>query len=606
MLPSMKKTFFLSSLMLMLSVLIMAQARFTWKIDKHGDKELVLIFTGALDPGWHINEQSLTIETAEGVNTVGTFSDGRQRFAITGRRWSIKGYMEYLVCSDEQCLAPQYVEFNASGEAEEKADDKLPQTPQAEQSGTQKADTPSHASVDTVAPVTKDTATIQSPTTPTVPTEQPETPTLLRTMLIAFLAGLLALLTPCVWPVIPLTVSFFLKSGRGIRDALLFGGSIVCFFLLLGLGMTLLLGADAMNSLATNAVFNVVCFVVLTLFGLSFIGLFNISLPSSWTTSLDSAATRKGGTLGIMLMALTLVVVSFSCTAPIVGTLLVEIASNRTSLMTPLMGMLSFSMALALPFTLFAVFPSWMKRMPRSGQWMQHVKVVLGVLELAFALKFLSVADMAYGWHLMSWRTFLILWALLFGGLSVYLLLQWRNSRPAALCALLPLLLTVYIINGACGGDTRLVSAFMPPRDDVSQTVYTDYYEGIAEAKRTGRLVFLDFTGYGCVNCRKMEAAVFTDPRVEAELSKYIIIRLYVDDRTPLTAKQTVTSTDGRKITLRTVGDRWSHLEQQRFGQLTQPLYVVLNPDGTMRSPTVYSYNEDTEAFLKWINETAD
>ena len=606
MLPSMKKTFFLSSLMLMLSVLAMAQARFTWKIDKHGDKELVLIFTGALDPGWHINEQSLTIETAEGVNTVGTFSDGRQRFAVTGRRWSIKGYMEYLVCSDEQCLAPQYVEFSANGEAEEKADDKLPQTPQAEQSGTQKADTPSLVSVDTVAPVTKDTATIQSPTTPTVPTEQPGTPTLLRTMLIAFLAGLLALLTPCVWPVIPLTVSFFLKSGRGIRDALLFGGSIVCFFLLLGLGMTLLLGADAMNSLATNAVFNVVCFVVLTLFGLSFIGLFNISLPSSWTTSLDSAATRKGGTLGIMLMALTLVVVSFSCTAPIVGTLLVEIASNRTSLMTPLMGMLSFSMALALPFTLFAVFPSWMKRMPRSGQWMQHVKVVLGVLELAFALKFLSVADMAYGWHLMSWRTFLILWALLFGGLSVYLLLQWRNSRPAALYALLPLLLTVYIINGACGGDTRLVSAFMPPRDDVSQTFYTDYYEGIAEAKRTGRLVFLDFTGYGCVNCRKMEAAVFTDPRVEAELSKYIIIRLYVDDRTPLTAKQTVTSTDGRKITLRTVGDRWSHLEQQRFGQLTQPLYVVLNPDGTMRSPTVYSYNEDTEAFLKWINETAD
>ena len=421
-------------------------------------------------------------------------------------------------------------------------------------------------------------------------------------MLTAFLAGLLALLTPCVWPVIPLTVSFFLKNGRGRRDALLFGASIIGIFLLLGLGMTLLLGADAMNQLATNAVFNVVCFIALTLFGLSFIGLFNISLPSSWATSLDTAATRRGGTLGILLMALTLVVVSFSCTAPIVGTLLVDITTSSASILSPILGMTAFAFALALPFTLFALFPSLMKRMPRSGMWMKHVKVTLGILELAFALKFLSVADMAYGWQLLSWRSFLIVWIVLFSALALYLLLQWRNSRIAALCGLLPLSLTLYLANGLLGGDTRLVSAFMPPRDDVAQTIYTDYHEGIAAAQREQKPIFLDFTGYGCVNCRKMEAAVWSDPQVGDLLNnRYVLVSLYVDDKTPL-AEPVVVTENGQQRTLRTVGDKWSYLQRTKFGANAQPFYVLLDNDGHPLAGS-RAYDEDVAAYVGFLQQ---
>ena len=616
----MKKTLPALLLLCLYATLTMAQAHFTWKIDKVSARELQLTFSGSFDPGWHLNEQSLTVEQSRGLRAVGTFANGRQRFAITEAEWSLKGYMEYLVCTDEQCLAPQYVEFSSSGTADLTANAPTAASSPSQGTNGTAPSLPQPTDGSAPSPVRGDTIA-SSATTAAAPTPSKDinaaTPSLVQTdtttavaisqaaplqlMLTAFLAGLLALLTPCVWPVIPLTVSFFLKNGRGRRDALLFGASIIGIFLLLGLGMTLLLGADAMNQLATNAVFNVVCFIALTLFGLSFIGLFNISLPSSWATSLDTAATRRGGTLGILLMALTLVVVSFSCTAPIVGTLLVDIATSSASILSPILGMTAFALALALPFTLFALFPSLMKRMPRSGMWMKHVKVTLGILELAFALKFLSVADMAYGWHLLSWRSFLIVWIVLFSALALYLLLQWRNSRIAALCGLLPLSLTLYLANGLLGGDTRIVSAFMPPRDDVAQTIYTDYHEGIAAAQREQKPIFLDFTGYGCVNCRKMEAAVFTDKRVKELLSRYIIIRLYVDDRTSLNKPQQVKQPDGTMRTLRTVGDRWSYLEQQRFGQLTQPLYVLLRPDGSLLSTTVRSYDEDTEAFLQWL-----
>jgi thiol:disulfide interchange protein DsbD len=420
-----------------------------------------------------------------------------------------------------------------------------------------------------------------------------------RGALIAFLAGLLALLTPCVWPIIPLTVSYFLKRGRGVKDAVMFGICIVGIFILLGLAVTSLFGANAMNQLATNAVFNIVCFLALLLFGLSLIGLFTVTLPSSWSANLDSQATKKGGFIGIFLMALTLVVVSFSCTAPIVGTLLVEIVSSESSTYAPLVGMLAFSLALALPFMLFALFPSMLKRMPRSGVWMEHVKVVLGVLEIAFALKFLSVADMAYGWGILSWRTFLIVWALLFGVLTVYFIVKRNTMKWWIIATVLPLLLTIYLINGIAGGDTKLVSAFMPPKTDASETVFDDYEKGMAAARKAGKKVFLDFTGYGCVNCRKMEAAVFTDERVKAEMSGFIVIRLYVDDRTELPQKMYVK--ENTEKVLRTVGDKWSLLEEHKFGQITQPLYAILDADGNALT-TTYSYDEDVEKFIRWLS----
>lgn len=581
-----------------------AQANYTWSLHEQGD-ELVLTFNGTFAEGWHLSDQSLTLELADGVQPVGTFGNDRQRLRITKRPWRLRGFMQYIVCSDELCLAPQNVEFSAEGEAAApgKQDEKPKETgstatPDATPSGETAADSLLSAGIhtaDTAATAAPSADTAIHHATTTEAAAAAASP--LNVFLVAFLAGLLALLTPCVWPVIPLTVSYFLKNGRGLRDAAIFGCSIVGIFLLLGIAATLIFGAGTMNTLATNAVFNIVCFILLTIFGLSFIGLFQLTLPASWSTSLDAKATQKGGTLGILFMALTLVVVSFSCTAPIVGTLLVQAVAEQGSLLSPIVGMSGFSLALALPFTLFALFPKWLKRMPRSGKWMDIVKVTLGFIELAFALKFLSVADMAYGWHLLPWRTFLIIWAVLFAMLSAYLLYKWRTLRWFTIAALLPIALTAYLANGIMGGDTRLVAAFMPPKDDNATNVFHDYDKGMAEARRTGKRVFLDFTGYGCVNCRKMEAAVFTDAEVKRTLSNFIIIRLYVDDRTPL--PRHVTTADGR--ILRTLGDKWSLLEQQRFGQLTQPLYAVTDANGNLLTPTTYSYDEDVERFLKWL-----
>ena len=592
-----------------------AQASYTWNVSKGGADELILTFNGRLDDGWHLSDQSIKFEVADGVERIGGFANNRQKLRITKKNYHFKGYMEYIVCSDVSCLAPQYVEFDVTGEAPSANDvqegkakgDDAAATPVVSTEKTIDANDSVSLSVVQKTPMDSVIIDLSDPLWKPVLVKNAtvgdvaETgqPGLWRGALIAFLAGLLALLTPCVWPIIPLTVSYFLKRGRGVKDAVMFGICIVGIFILLGLAVTSLFGANAMNQLATNAVFNIVCFLALLLFGLSLIGLFTVTLPSSWSANLDSQATKKGGFIGIFLMALTLVVVSFSCTAPIVGTLLVEIVSSESSTYAPLVGMLAFSLALALPFMLFALFPSMLKRMPRSGVWMEHVKVVLGVLEIAFALKFLSVADMAYGWGILSWRTFLIVWALLFGGLTVYFIVKRNTMKWWIIATVLPLLLTIYLINGIAGGDTKLVSAFMPPKTDASETVFDDYEKGMAAARKAGKKVFLDFTGYGCVNCRKMEAAVFTDERVKAKMSDFIVIRLYVDDRTELPQKMYVK--ENTEKVLRTVGDKWSLLEEHKFGQITQPLYAILDAEGNALT-TTYSYDEDVEKFLRWLS----
>ena len=592
-----------------------AQASYTWNVSKGGADELILTFNGRLDDGWHLSDQSIKFEVADGVERIGGFANNRQKLRITKKNYHFKGYMEYIVCSDVSCLAPQYVEFDVTGEAPSANDgqegkakgDDAAATPVVSTEKTIDANDSVSLSVVQKSPMDSVIIDLSDPLWKPVLAKNATVGDVAETgqaglwrgALIAFLAGLLALLTPCVWPIIPLTVSYFLKRGRGVKDAVMFGICIVGIFILLGLAVTSLFGANAMNQLATNAVFNIVCFLALLLFGLSLIGLFTVTLPSSWSANLDSQATKKGGFIGIFLMALTLVVVSFSCTAPIVGTLLVEIVSSESSTYAPLVGMLAFSLALALPFMLFALFPSMLKRMPRSGVWMEHVKVVLGVLEIAFALKFLSVADMAYGWGILSWRTFLIVWALLFGGLTVYFIVKRNTMKWWIIATVLPLLLTIYLINGIVGGDTKLVSAFMPPKTDASETVFDDYEKGMAAARKAGKKVFLDFTGYGCVNCRKMEAAVFTDERVKAKMSDFIVIRLYVDDRTELPQKMYVK--ENTEKVLRTVGDKWSLLEEHKFGQITQPLYAILDAEGNALT-TTYSYDEDVEKFLRWLS----
>ena len=592
-----------------------AQASYTWNVSKGGADELILTFNGRLDDGWHLSDQSIKFEVADGVERIGGFANNRQKLRITKKNYHFKGYMEYIVCSDVSCLAPQYVEFDVTGEAPSANDvqegkakgDDAAATPVVSTEKTIDANDSVSLSVVQKTPMDSVIIDLSDPLWKPVLVKNATVGDVAETgqaglwrgALIAFLAGLLALLTPCVWPIIPLTVSYFLKRGRGVKDAVMFGICIVGIFILLGLAVTSLFGANAMNQLATNAVFNIVCFLALLLFGLSLIGLFTVTLPSSWSANLDSQATKKGGFIGIFLMALTLVVVSFSCTAPIVGTLLVEIVSSESSTYAPLVGMLAFSLALALPFMLFALFPSMLKRMPRSGVWMEHVKVVLGVLEIAFALKFLSVADMAYGWGILSWRTFLIVWALLFGGLTVYFIVKRNTMKWWIIATVLPLLLTIYLINGIAGGDTKLVSAFMPPKTDASETVFDDYEKGMAAARKAGKKVFLDFTGYGCVNCRKMEAAVFTDERVKAKMSDFIVIRLYVDDRTELPQKMYVK--ENTEKVLRTVGDKWSLLEEHKFGQITQPLYAILDAEGNALT-TTYSYDEDVEKFLRWLS----
>jgi thiol:disulfide interchange protein DsbD len=434
---------------------------------------------------------------------------------------------------------------------------------------------------------------------------------------------------PCIWPIIPMTVSFFLKraktdKGKGIKDAVTYGLSIIVIYLGLGLLVTALFGSDTLNAMSTNAVFNIFLFLLLVVFALSFFGWFEIKLPDSWANAVDSKASTTSGLLSIFLMAFTLVLVSFSCTAPIIGLLLVETTTSGNWL-APAVGMLGFAVALALPFTLFALFPSWLKQTPKSGSWMTTIKVVLGFIELAFALKFFSVADLAYGWRLMDREVFLSLWIVIFGLLGAYLCgwLKFQedevggalNKPRPVLCimgGLVSLAFAVYMVPGLWGAPCKAVSAFAPPMNTQdfnlnTKTVeaqYTDYEAGMAAARAQGKPVFLDFTGFGCVNCRKMEAAVWTDPRVADRLrNDFVLISLFVDDKTPLAEPIEVTDANGQKKTLRTVGAKWSYLQSYKFGANAQPFYVMLDPVTGKPLAGSRAYDEDINEYLRFLEK---
>lgn len=442
--------------------------------------------------------------------------------------------------------------------------------------------------------------------------------------LMGMLAGLLAIFTPCVWPIIPMTVSFFIKKGEKnvVLNAVCYGLSIIVIYVGLGLLITLIFGASALNSLATNAVVNLLFFVLLLIFAFSFFGAFEITLPSSWSTALDGKASKATGFLSILLMAFTLVIVSFSCTGPIIGTLLVEVAGH--SLLAPIIGMFGFALALALPFTIFALFPNWMKRLPRSGSWMDTFKITLAFLELALSLKFFSVADLAYGWHLLDREVFVSLWIVIFGLLGIYLLggFRFRHEQPAEgigvprfLLAVASLAFSIYMLPGLWGAPLKAISAFAPPMytqdwtiengDGKNQTQpkisMDDLETAITRAAQHNKTVMLDFSGYGCVNCRKMEAAVLSDERVKRELERFEILTLMVDDKQSL--PQTIeVEENGRMIKLRTIGDQWSYLQRSRYGANAQPYYVKLDSQGN-QTGEAYSYNEDIDSFIEWLNK---
>lgn len=419
--------------------------------------------------------------------------------------------------------------------------------------------------------------------------------------LMGLLGGLLAIFTPCVWPIIPMTVSFFLKRSatHGVRDALLYGLAIIVTYVGLGLLITVLFGASALNALATNAIVNLFFFALLIVFALSFFGLFEIQLPSSWSTRLDEKARTTGGFLSILLMALTLVIVSFSCTGPIIGTLLVEAAGH--SLVAPTVGMLGFAIALALPFSLFAMFPQWMRKVPKSGGWMQSLKVVLAFLETALSLKFLSVADLAYGWGILPRWLFIAVWIVCFGGIGVYLLWGIRQvSRPRKVIRTLLVALswafTAYLVPGLWGAPVKAISAFAPPLPVEGREVFNDYDEGMRYAAQTGKPVLLDFSGYGCVNCRKMEAYVLEDDSVQARLRNYVVITLYVDDKTPHRSGFATAAREEESI-----GDYNSRIQREQYGSNAQPFFVQLSPSGTVIG-TPYAYSTSRDAFLHWLH----
>lgn len=637
--------------------------------NKVSDDVLEVVFRGTVDAGWHVygtdfadggpTRAELTLETQKGVKPDGklravgnvqkkmdemfgmevSYMEGTaefvQRFVITEPEYEVSGYLTYGACNDENCMPPTNVEFNFKGEGKKMAVVSEPKTNETkpEEPAVVEEDTIAEAPVPAVSPTDKGNE-LWTPVIDELKAFEAGTQTtdksLLGIFLLGMLGGLIALLTPCVWPIIPMTVSFFLKRAedkkKGIRDAITYGISIVVIYVLLGLLVTLIFGASALNALSTNAVFNIFFFLMLMVFGASFLGGFEITLPSSWTNAVDRKSNSTTGLLSIFLMAFTLSLVSFSCTGPIIGFLLVEV-STTGSLLAPTVGMLGFAMALALPFTVFAMFPAWLKQMPKSGNWMNCIKVCLGLLEIAFALKFFSVADLAYGWRLMDREVFLSLWIVIFALMGAYLI-GWmrfphdedeydemgeiiqrpRTSVIRFFMALAAFAFALYMVPGLWGAPCKAVSAFAPPMqtqdfrlgEESVEAHFNDYDEGMQYAAAHRMPVMVDFTGYGCVNCRKMEAAVWTNPQVSSLMKeKYVLITLYVDDKTPLPEKLVVKE-NGVDVTLRTVGDRWSYLQRSKFGANAQPFYVLLDNDGHPLAGS-YSYNEDVEAYRNFL-----
>ena len=629
--------------------------------------EAEVVFTAAIDKGWHVYSTDLgdggpisatfNVEKIFGAEVVGKLKPvGKeistfdklfemkvryfentaqfvQKLKLTGGAYQIEGYLEYGACNDENCLPPTQVPFKFSGKAEgaakeaaaAAAETKAEEQPAKQEtvSGTAPvaaiggADGPTEINVtdkvDLWKPVINELQSLGE-------TTSQEDMSWIYIFITGFAGGLLALFTPCVWPIIPMTVSFFLKRSKdkkkGIRDAWTYGASIVVIYVTLGLAITLIFGASALNALSTNAVFNILFCLMLVVFAASFFGAFEITLPSKWSTAVDSKAEATSGLLSIFLMAFTLSLVSFSCTGPIIGFLLVQV-STTGSVVAPAIGMLGFAIALALPFTLFALFPSWLKSMPKSGGWMNIIKVTLGFLELAFALKFLSVADLAYGWRILDRETFLALWIVLFALLGFYLLGKIKFphddddskvSVPRFFMALASLAFAVYMVPGLWGAPLKAVSAFAPPMQTQDFNLYNnevhakfdDYDLGMEYARQHGKPVMLDFTGYGCVNCRKMELAVWTNPKVSDIINNdYVLITLYVDNKTPLPSPVKIVE-NGTERTLRTVGDKWSYLQRVKFGANAQPFYVLIDNEGKPLNKS-YSYDEDIPKYIEFL-----
>lgn len=637
-----------------------------WKSISANEAEI--IFSATIDPGWHVystdlgdggpTQATINIDKISGATLDGKLKPGSneikkmdpifemevkffektakftQKVKLTGGKYSVSGYLEYGACNDENCLPPTSVDFTFSGEvpAQAKAaDTKEKEAPKKEEAPVEavaEADTAVEALA--AADSTVAETTLQGTTnywTPVISElssygegTNEESHSWIYIFFTGLIGGLLALFTPCVWPIIPMTVSFFLKrtkdKKKGIRDAWTYGASIVVIYVTLGLAITLIFGASALNALSTNAIFNILFCLMLVVFAASFFGAFEITLPSKWSNAVDSKAEATTGLLSIFLMAFTLSLVSFSCTGPIIGFLLVEVSTSG-SVVAPAIGMLGFAIALALPFTLFAMFPSWLKSMPKSGGWMNVIKVSLGFLELAFALKFLSVADLAYGWRILDRETFLALWIVIFGLLGMYLLGKIKfphdddNTKVGVgrfFLALFSLAFAVYMIPGLWGAPLKAVSAFAPPmqtqdfnlyKDEV-HAKFNDFDAGMEYARQNHKPVMIDFTGYGCVNCRKMELAVWTDPQISQIMNDdYVLITLYVDEKTSLPEPIKITE-NGKERTLRTIGDKWSYLQRSKFGANAQPFYVLLDNEGKPLNSS-YSYDEDIAKYKDFL-----
>ena len=669
----MKKSIF-SILLLLFAVVVQAQiqepVKFKSELKTLQAGEAEVVFTGTIDKGWHVYSTDLgdggpisatfNVESISGAELVGKLKPvGKevaafdklfemkvryfentaqfvQKLKLTGGEYKVEGFLEYGACNDENCLPPTQVPFKFSGKAEGTAVNG-PAADKAADAGNveleKSSDTAQTAAMAVIGGAESDTGInvagdgttdLWKPVIDELQalgeTVSQEDMSWIYIFITGFVGGLLALFTPCVWPIIPMTVSFFLKRSKdkkkGIRDAWTYGASIVVIYVGLGLLVTGIFGANALNSLSTNAVFNIFFFLMLVVFAASFFGAFEITLPSKWSNAVDSKAEKTGGLLSIFLMAFTLSLVSFSCTGPIIGFLLVQV-STTGNMIAPAIGMLGFAIALALPFTLFALFPSWLKSMPKSGGWMNVIKVTLGFLELAFALKFLSVADLAYGWRILDRETFLALWIVLFALLGFYLLGKvkfphddddTKVSVPRFFMALASLAFAVYMLPGLWGAPLKAVSAFAPPMQTQDFNLYNnevhakfdDYALGMEYARQHGKPVMLDFTGYGCVNCRKMELAVWTDPKVSDIINNdYVLITLYVDNKTPLSSPVKIME-NGTERTLRTVGDKWSYLQRVKFGANAQPFYVLIDNEGKPLNKS-YSYDESIPKYIEFL-----
>lgn len=662
---------------------LMAQAQILtpvkWKIkldDKNGAAEKEITFTATADKGWHLYDMNLpeggpistsfTFETLTGAETIGqpiasatptTVFDEQfqmdlrwyagsvtftQKIKVTdAAKFKAEGAVEFMACNDETCLPPDQVDF-----AFDKSHVSLTQAPASTGNEPVAQQTPAVSEETTVAASETQAeanntaaATTQQPS-PSALTDAPDLwkpvvdelkafgdTTLTSTdtswlfiFFAGFAGGLIALLTPCVWPMIPMTVSFFLKRTKdrkkAIRDAITYGLSIIVIYLVMGLLITGIFGASALNDLSTNAVFNIIFFLLLVTFAVSFLGAFELVLPSSWTNKLDSKADSTTGVLSIFFMSFTLVLVSFSCTGPIIGTLLVQAASMGTAV-GPAIGMFGFALALSIPFSLFAIFPNMLQSMPKSGGWLNSVKVVLGFLELALALKFLSVADLAYGWRLLDREVFIVLWIIIFSLLGCYLLGKIKFSHdsdlkyvsvPRLFMSIISFAFAIYMVPGLWGAPLKAISAFAPPlytqdfnlyKNEV-HAAFDDYEAGMAYAKKVNKPVMIDFSGFGCVNCRKMEASVWTDPTVKQTLENdYVLIPLIVDDKTKL-AEPIEIQENGKTRKLKTIGDKWSYLQRSKFGANAQPFYILLNHDGEPLGPS-YAFNEDVSQYMKFL-----